>query len=554
MLKKTLLKFDQLLDKHTGLLFCLLTLVILRVPNFFDPYWYGDEAIYLTLGQSIRSGKTLYSEIVDHKTPIIYYLAAVPNQFYFRILLTFWMVISTIFFYDIAKRIFKSKFFAVIGTFIFTLLTSLPWFEGHIPNGELFVIGFILTGLWIISKSGYLDAVFNNDSVQFNTKKVPILSLIVGGVFFGLGFLTKVPALLDFAGAMLLAWFFITGQLSFSTRKIRVAKDFKNCLLELRKKILSKENLLTITKLLSHWLPLIIGFLIPVFISIIYFIAIDAGQDYLEFGLLYNLHYSQSWTHDLGSRLLNALFTLPGKTAILALLMLALTSFKNISLKLKFFVGWYLLTLYAVLLSNRPYPHYFLQSIPPLALMITYLIQQVSCLLSTDKKIHQARQVIISLLFNLFSLMLTISILLLLNFGVYSNKSYYQNFYKYISGEFNQLEFYQTYNQLMGENYELAAYLKEQEQKNLFIWGNNAMLYALSQTVPSSRYTVAFHIQDMDAYDETMEQIKSNEPKFIVLMNNASKDFPEFYQYLAANYLPNYITSQMTLYKKTSAN
>ena len=49
-------------------------------------------AIYLTVGEGINQGKILYKDIVDHKTPVIYYLARVPNQLSFRLLLTAWMI------------------------------------------------------------------------------------------------------------------------------------------------------------------------------------------------------------------------------------------------------------------------------------------------------------------------------------------------------------------------------------------------------------------------------------------------------------------------------
>jgi hypothetical protein len=79
-------KIDIFLDKHTWLLLLFVLIIVLRLPNFFEPYWYGDEAIYLTLGTALREGGQLYTTIIDHKTPLIYYLAMVPNQFYFRIL------------------------------------------------------------------------------------------------------------------------------------------------------------------------------------------------------------------------------------------------------------------------------------------------------------------------------------------------------------------------------------------------------------------------------------------------------------------------------------
>ena len=103
-------KFDSWLHSHLFLLLALLLLLALRIPNFFEPYWYGDEGIYLTIGNAIRNGERLYTEIVDHKTPIIYFLATVPTQLYFRLLTLGWMVISTILFMQLQKNYSKNNY------------------------------------------------------------------------------------------------------------------------------------------------------------------------------------------------------------------------------------------------------------------------------------------------------------------------------------------------------------------------------------------------------------------------------------------------------------
>ena len=105
--KKTLKKIDHFFDQQTALLLSLFLLVILRIPNFFEPYWYGDESIYLAVGNALNQGGKLYTTIIDHKTPLIYHFARVPNQFYFRLLNLVWMILTTIFFYLFAKKLFK---------------------------------------------------------------------------------------------------------------------------------------------------------------------------------------------------------------------------------------------------------------------------------------------------------------------------------------------------------------------------------------------------------------------------------------------------------------
>ena len=66
------------LEKREKLLLIIGLLVLLRLPSLFEPAWYGDENIYLTIGQGIRKGMVLYRDITDfpNKPPLIYLFAA----------------------------------------------------------------------------------------------------------------------------------------------------------------------------------------------------------------------------------------------------------------------------------------------------------------------------------------------------------------------------------------------------------------------------------------------------------------------------------------------
>src|SRR3972149_4588656 len=83
---------------------------ILRIPSFFEPYYYGDEMIYLTLGQGVGQGLTLYKDIHDNKPPLLYLTAAAAgNLFWFKVILTFWSLLTVTFFFKLAKLLFKSE-------------------------------------------------------------------------------------------------------------------------------------------------------------------------------------------------------------------------------------------------------------------------------------------------------------------------------------------------------------------------------------------------------------------------------------------------------------
>jgi hypothetical protein len=136
--------------------------------------------------------------------------------------------------------------------------------------------------------------------------------------------------------------------------------------------------------------------------------------------------------------------------------------------------------------------------------------------------------------------------------GLYPTMSYYKNFIDYATKRVSIQEYRQRFNPLMADTYEIAAYIKKttMPDKRMFIWGTNPMLYALSDRRPAGRFTVAFHIQDLKTYDETMRDINATMPPVIVVMKDEHGEFPEFYALLTKKYALAETTSTMNVYRK----
>jgi len=514
-------RLESKLSPYFGLLFLLFLLVFLRLPNFSEPYWYGDEGIYLVIGTALRAGERLYAEIIDHKTPLIYYLAMTPTQFWFRLLLLGWMLVTTTAFYNFSTKLVSSKR-AFLGTLLFILLTTFPWLEGNIPNGELFVMGFVLVGAALIAQTQFFEHYLKDEIVTTIRPQDRLLLLLTGG-FLGLGILTKVPALFDAVGIMSLAWFSLTRR--FEWRQLLKLKTWQ------------------VPLWVGVWIGL--GLVIPLMLSIIYFVLRGSGQAYLDFGLLYNFRYAGSWNLGFTQAWLLWAFTLPGKTLIMGIgIGLITLARKWVSPAFQFIATWSLVALFASLLSNRPYPHYFLQLIPPLVLLAVVGIGRLKTPSHSLKNWFQTG--IAS-----FLIILTYLIMQLLNVGYYPTLGYYQRWFKLVTGQINQTEYYQSFNGIMADNYQAAAIIRRSPDPYLFIWGTNPMLYALTQKVPTGRFTVAFHVKDFNAYQETLDSLKAKNPTFIVVMNDDRQTFPEFSEYLSkSSYIPNGSFDHFTLWKR----
>ena len=500
-------KAVKLFDRQGPLLVLLSILLLLRFPNLFEPYWYTDEGIYLTVGQGIKHGRRLYTGIFDHKTPIIYYLATVPNQFWFRVLNIGWMTVTTVFFYRLAKKLLADKTWSWVSTLVFVLFTSLPLFEGNIPNGELFAMGFVLAGANLLVDTDHFG--WLTTATEVSVEQRPLL--FSSGVLFGLGILTKVPALLDFAAFLAIGWFHFTHRVFSRERRLRSSLRL----------VLSR----------SLWLGL--GVSTPIVLSIIYFVAIGSGQDYLQYGLLYNLHYTSSWQTNIDPEWLTGFFDLRIKLVLLSAFFASLTvASRVLTHRSKFLFGWLALALFGVTLSGRPYAHYYQQVAPASCLLVGYIGQRVASHRVNRLELQDATERL------LFVLMmgLIITLALVSDLHSYPAFAYYQDFWHYITGRNDRQDYYQRFNPAMKDTYEVAEYIRSHGEKEVFIWGDNPMLYALSKSIPVGRFTVSFHIKDIGAYASTMTRIEQVEPNIIVVMNDETGQFDGFYQYLHHNY------------------
>lgn len=522
---------DHLWLAHWPLLIGLLLMLLLRLPNFTEPYWYGDEGIYLTIGQSLRHGERLYAEIIDHKTPLIYYLAMVPNQLAFRWLLVGWMIVTTIAFYSLVKQWWCNRWIQLLTVGIFVLLTTLPRLEGNIPNGELFVMGFVLVGMWLISRTSWWHEVMQLDAKSEVKRGRQSWYLLAGAVLLSLGILTKVPGLFD---AAIVGW---AGWLAVWSSLVSRA-SFKEKWRELR----------------SHLIPFMLlvgGIVLPILGSIVYFIARGSGSAYLDFGLLYNFRYAGSWSLPFSNPTLVWFFGLPGKALILAGILVVLTlAQKHLIRRWSWVLGWLALALFASTLSNRPYPHYFLQLVPPLALVIGSLLGiWADTLTSRSRRLTQA---VTMTLASGVVLVLVAAVIKLLAVSAYPTLSYYQNWWQLVTRQVDTDTYQQRFNGIMADNNRATSILALDPQPYLFIWGTNPMLYAQSKKIPTGRFTVAFHIKDFQAYQETLDAVIERQPTYIVVMNDDAQTWPEFSLYLTQHYVISDTFTHFTLWQRLS--
>lgn len=444
--------------------------------------------IYLALGEGVRQGIPLYLGLHDNKPPLLYLTAAVAgNVFIFKVLLAVFNLLSIYLFWKVVKTLFPKKdALATVSTILFGILTTIPLFEGNIANAENFMM--VPTLLAIL----YLF-----------TKKLDFRNTFIIGLLFSIASLFKIVAAFDILG--LVAFWFIY---------INSKKDFVE----------------TIKKIVY----LSIGFVIPIALTFVWYYFKGAFEEYLIAAYLQNFGYLSSWkrsSEEIPFLVKNGPLLIRFCLMIFGFAVLWVAKNK-LSKPFVFITAWLLATLFAVSLSERPYPHYFLQSVAPVSILLGMLFAL--------KSVEQSLTVI--------PLAIAFFVPFYFKFWYYPTISYYQRFVEFASGQITKEIYFSKFSSHLNENYQVAEFLAKSLDKNdrVFIWGNDSSaIYSLSRRLPPIKYVADYHIVDFSTPEMTIKELETTMPKFIVTTPN-SKPFEELSVFLDENY---YIISEIGLSK-----
>ncbi|OGM20744.1 hypothetical protein A2714_03625 [Candidatus Woesebacteria bacterium RIFCSPHIGHO2_01_FULL_38_9] len=466
---------------HTPVwLFILLVVVfILRIPSFFEPYSYGDEMIYLTLGEAIRQGVPLYLGVHDNKPPLLYILAAISGRlFWFKAILAIWHLITVFIFWKLSEVLFpKSVKAQKIATIIFALLTTLPLLEGNIANAEIFMVGTTILAFYLLL-----------------SKKLTRKNLFVSGVLFAVSTLFKVPAAFD-VPAIVLLWLFTEKNLTWKSLKTTTSRTFY----------------------------LLIGFLSLILLTFVWYYLRGALGEYISAAFLQNVGYLSSWRPtDVQEPFFVRNSPLLLRGAVIAFGVGILFWYrKKLSTEFLFGTTWLMLTLFAVTLSERPYPHYLIQSVPPISLLLSILV---------TRKVREQVLTIIPLTIAFF-------VPVYFKFWYYPTVPYYTKFIQLLAGGLTREEYLSTFGSHVPRNYKIADFVltATKPSEKIFVWGESSPIYALSKRLPPGKYVADYHIKDFSAEEDTIKILANDIPSFIIILPD-SQPFPLLIGFLHNNY------------------
>jgi hypothetical protein len=463
----------------------------LRLPSIIEPYWYGDEGIYEVVGQSMDQGRLLYRDIWDNKPPLLYvvYALAGGDQPTIKTFSIIAGLLSVIAFFLLSQKLFKKQRISLITTTIYVLLLATPILEGNIANAEDFILfPTILAGL-LIYKVLNKDASTPKQYSIFNLQS----SIFIAGLLLGIAFLFKIVAVFDLAAFF---EFFIMMNLPPNI----TWKSFATALSHARQK--NHQDPWLRSFLTTSWV-LLLGFLLPLFLTIIYFTLNHAFVAFFQAVFSGNVSY-------VGSQ--NNLWGIPQGLLIIKCLLLigAMYSvFKKRNRFTKptlFILLWLIFSLFNAYFSERPYTHYVIVLLPSFCLFIGLLF-------ASQKTIYRLKifvGIIVVLLVLLFQF----------QFNIPKSFSYYGNAIQFLQGKKSVEEYQSFFDPKVPRDYAVASFIEKTTTPtdNVFIWGNNPQIYALAHKLPPEKYTVAYHITQNNAFEQTQGAIDTVKPKYIIAL------------------------------------
>jgi len=123
-------------------------------------------------------------------------------------------------------------------------------------------------------------------------------------------------------------------------------------------------------------------------------------------------------------------------------------------------------------------------------------------------------------------------------FWYYPSFPFYKNFINLATGQITKREYLNHFGKEVERNYTIAKFIRETTSKKdrIFVWGDDAKVYALSRRLPPIKYVADYHINDFWSKDEAQEKIIASRPKIVVIFPN-SENLPKLESWLEVNYL-----------------
>jgi 4-amino-4-deoxy-L-arabinose transferase-like glycosyltransferase len=478
--------------------------VLLRLPSFFEPPWHTDEGIFAAVAQRVLSGGDLYADAWESKPPLFLYLYVAifkvfgAGVFGLRFAATLFAVAAHIALFFIALRL-MSRERAIAAAAVCGVLLGVPFWEGTLALTETFTVlpsalGILLLLIWDERRGAQFSGAGGRRLAPAESDAL----LLAAGLCFGAAFLLRQTALAVPVATGL--WLLLRG------------RDWPRAAV-----VTAAGGALMVVPVVaafeafgdSHWFwDANVGF---------FFKYVPSGQQ-LPFAT-------------------RPVILLPFVITCAALLLARRRDETTPAWGLP--ALWLSLTLAGSLLTGRPYPHYMLQTFPPLALLIAIAMPAPATLRAAlrGRSLPSARLLLapasLFVAALLFQWLYVVTPMFSGNvFAMHYTRgpSYYVNFAAWATGLRDERDYLDYFDRRVVYTRALEDALEglDAEGEKVYIWGEYPWVYPLAGVQPATRYMTSFYVLLLPHLDVQLAATLSAErPAYIVVMSDAKPGMPE---------------------------
>ncbi|MEK7216968.1 MAG: hypothetical protein AAB289_15385 [Chloroflexota bacterium] len=437
-----------------------------RLPSLFEPPWYDDEGIYAAVAHALLRGDRLYKDVLDNRPPGIYWLYAAMlavsgySVAFVKLTATVSFLLTQLAVFQMARRLWD-PLTALVVIALFGFLGSIPMLEGNLANAEIFMILPVTLGMLLAMGQRWFAA----------------------GVALGCALLIK-----QIAGLEALA--IVAGLLMFHPRPAAALLRFGA------------------------------GYVIPCLIAAGYLWSQGTIADFWYVCVSYYFGYVQRETRIPVEFWALKLVVLGLSAACIGWFMRGPRSIARFQRGLVLI--WTAAAFYGAFFTSRPYPHYLLEPLPPLLMVLGWLFvanwrRPMADI--TGGKVAGAGGLAVAAC--------SLFLIIYLPWPTWARPEksigYYQNFASLASGQITQAKYNDFFDRRVNRNMRLLRFLKQNTRPDdsLLIWGEEPWLYALTKLDVAPPFTVSYFAYEMPSGLQRMaESIAESRPHYIIWTRN----------------------------------
>ncbi len=487
--------------------------ILIRIPDFFQPYWYTDTGIYSAIGESLNHGAILYKNIIDNKPLFIYYMYAYLERLpislmYSTQFVSLCFTLGTEYLiYKIANLKFNYKV-AVLSCAVFSILVGTNILHSNGGNAEIFFMFFAAFSVYIyILKENLYKYIY------------------IAGFILGLGVLFKVNVLFD--GFFIILYIFFT----YKFREFFIRSFIYS-----------------------------LGVITPVIIFLLYELSISNLSNTIKYTFLNNFSYVSKFNKFYGISSIDI--------NIFVFFIIVVGSFylykkEKIALESIFLILWTISDAFIVLLTGRPYVHYLLQLALPLSLLFGYSIYSLFYIPRYKRYLNILMVLIFGSLYLVYFFRNDLAWQAYANFT--NTIPFYTNFISLADGSISKHRYYDNFlyntnvvfekkSSTANINYTMANLLKSAnvKDKDIFIDANFPWAYYLSGSYTTYYYTTDFlYGYKISTKNKILSVLSAHHP-YVILYYNDGINFPGLFNFINKYYYLYRISDGASLYRLKS--